>query len=81
MKIQPIFTVANDWLKTFLFFFILQTKMSQPPVLYLSGPQTAGGVGVWWIFITACLPAGLSAVTQPDQKGYGAAVWRLGESA
>lgn len=54
---------------------------SQPPALYLNGPQTAGGVGVWWIFITACLPAGLSAVTHPDQKGYGAAVWRLWESA
>lgn len=49
----------------------------QPPALYLNGPQTAGGVGVLWIFITTCLPAGLSAVTHPDQKGYGAAVWRL----
>lgn len=56
-------------------------KTRQPAVLYLNGPQTAGGARVWWIFITACLPAGLSAVTQPDQKGYGAAVWRLAESA
>ncbi len=95
--IQPSATTLDDsarWSKSSLFSWWRRTslklsysssfsrqKTRQPPALYLNGPQTAGGVGVWRISITACLPAGLSAVTHPDQKGYGAAVWRLWESA